>query len=137
MPGADGQIIDEQRLGDIAIGPPLVEKKDGVRPAGDAMLLQPISGDLHQDRPILRAEEIAVRFSPSDWKGSENHLTEISGIESRPWITAWARARPVDDQVMLRISPKPCTAAFAEKGFDRDVADYVIDTASATSPIDP
>src|SRR5208337_3369267 len=44
------------------VGPTLVEQKNGVRPASNAMLLQPIPGDLHQVGPTRRAEEIAVRF---------------------------------------------------------------------------
>src|SRR5208282_3983494 len=86
-PGADGRIVDEQRLGDIGVGPAAVEQKDGVRPAGDAMLLQSIPGDLHQDGPIRRAEEIAVRLHPAtgiDPGDSVKRFSEVRGFPLYP-----------------------------------------------------
>ena len=61
-PGTHGRIIEEQRFGDLGVGPPLVEQKDGVRPAHDAMLLQPVLHDLHQVGPVRCTEEITVRL---------------------------------------------------------------------------
>src|SRR5208282_1835213 len=43
-------------------GPAPVEQQNGVRPAGDAILLQPILGDRHKVDPIRCAEEITVRL---------------------------------------------------------------------------
>src|SRR5271165_6967630 len=37
-----------------------VEQQNGVRPAGDAILLQPVPGDRHKVGPIRCTEEIAV-----------------------------------------------------------------------------
>ena len=60
--GADGGVVDVERLGDLGEGPALVEQQHRVRPAGDAMLLQPVPGDLHQVGPVRCTEETTVHL---------------------------------------------------------------------------
>ena len=81
-PDADGRVVEEQRFGDLGVGPALVEQKDGIRPADDAMLLQPVPDDLHQVGPIRCAEEIAIRL---------HQATGIDPAEFGQTIFGWAR----------------------------------------------
>jgi len=59
-PDADGRIVDEKDTGDFLEAHSTVEQQNGVRPAGDAILLQPVPGDRHKVGPIRCTEEIAV-----------------------------------------------------------------------------
>ncbi len=82
-PGANGRIVDEKNACDVLKLHATIKEKDGVRPAGDAMLLQPVPGDLHQDRPIRRAEEIAARFHQAigiDPADSVKRFSEVRGF---------------------------------------------------------
>jgi hypothetical protein len=82
-PRTDGRIVDEENLRHLLEPHAPVEQDQGVRPAGDAMLLQPVPGDLHQIGPIRRAEEIAVRFHPItgiDPVDSVKRFSEVRGF---------------------------------------------------------
>src|SRR5208283_1028756 len=82
-PDADGRIVDEQRLGNRGEGPASVEQQNGVRPAGDAILLQPVPGDRHKVGPIRCTEEIAVR------------LHQASGIDPADSVKRFPKERGI------------------------------------------
>ena len=77
-PDADGRIVNEKDLRHFLELHATIKEKNGVRPAGDAMFLQPVPGDLHQVGPIRRAEEIAVRLHP---------MTGIDPGDSVKWFS--------------------------------------------------
>src|SRR5208283_5802753 len=93
-PGADGRIVDEKDAGDFLELHTTIKEKNGVRPAGDAMLLQPIPGDLHQVGPIRRAEEIAVRLHPMTGIDPGDSVKRFSEVRGIPLYIA-PRGRPV------------------------------------------
>src|SRR5271165_188489 len=109
-PVADGRIVDEQRLGDLGVGPTLVEQKNGVRPASDAMLLQPIPGDLHQVGPIRRAEEIAVRFHQATGIDPADSVKRFFGC---PRIPAISRRRLAVRQCELATDARRGSSAWS------------------------
>src|SRR5208337_4277587 len=82
-PDADGRIVDEQRLGNRGEGPASVEQQNGVRPAGDAILLQPVPGNRHKVGPIRCTEEIAVR------------LHQASGIDPADSVKRFPKERGI------------------------------------------
>ncbi len=53
MPVANRIVIQQQGLRDTLAAPALVEKDNGVRSAGDAMLLEPVSGDPDQSSTVV------------------------------------------------------------------------------------
>src|SRR5208283_3812580 len=59
-PTADGRIVDVESLRHIIEPHAIVEQENGVRPAGNAMLLQPVLGDRHKVGSIRCVEEITV-----------------------------------------------------------------------------
>src|SRR5271165_286308 len=61
-----------------------IKQDHRVRPAGDAMLLQPIPGDLHQDGPIRRAEEIAIRHHPMTGIDPDDSVKQFSEVRGFP-----------------------------------------------------
>jgi len=69
-PSTNGRIVEEQRFGDFGVGPSPVQQKDGIRPADDAMFLQPVLDDLRQVGPIRCAEGNCDSSSPDDWNRS-------------------------------------------------------------------
>jgi hypothetical protein len=82
-PDADGRIVNEKDLRHFLELHATIKQDQRVRPAGDAMLLQPIPGDLHQDGPIRRAEEIAIRHHPMtgiDPDDSVKQFSEVRGF---------------------------------------------------------
>src|SRR5208337_2451034 len=64
-----------------------IKEKNGVRPAGDAMLLQPIPGDLHQVGSIRRAEKIAVRFHQATGIDPADSVKRFFGCPRIPAIS--------------------------------------------------
>src|SRR5208337_4189566 len=82
-PDADGRIVDEQRLGNRGEGPASVEQQNGVRPAGAAILLQPVPGNRHKVGPIRCTEEIAVR------------LHQASGIDPADSVKRFPKERGI------------------------------------------
>ena len=92
-PDADGRVVDEQRLGNLGEGPAPVEQQNGVRPAGDAILLQPVPGDRHEVGPIRCTEEITVRLhqaTGNDPLDSVKQFSEGRGVTlyRKKWVTA-------------------------------------------------
>ncbi len=91
-PGTHGRIVEEQRFGDLGVGPPLVEQKDGVRPAHDAMLLQPVPHDLHQVGTVRCTEEITVRLHQATGIDPADLVKRFFGCPRNPAISIMALA---------------------------------------------
>lgn len=53
-PCPHGGVIDEEDFGHLLEAHAPVEQNQRVRPAGDAMLFQPVPGGLHQVGPVRR-----------------------------------------------------------------------------------
>ena len=83
-PDADGQIVNEKDLRHFLELHATIKQDQRVRPAGDAMLLQPIPGDLHQDGPIRRAEEIAIRHHPMTGIDPDDSVKQFSEVRGFP-----------------------------------------------------
>src|SRR5208337_4998062 len=65
MPVADRVVVQQQSRRDTLTGPALVEKDDGVRPAGHAMLRKSIPRKPGQGSPVLSRQKTAANHSPS------------------------------------------------------------------------
>ena len=83
-PDADGRIVNEKDLRHFLELHATIKQDQRVRPAGDAMLLQPIPGDLHQDGPIRRAEEIAIRHHPMIGIDPDDSVKQFSEVRGCP-----------------------------------------------------
>ena len=65
MPVADRVVVQQQSRRDTLAAPALVEKDDGVRPAGDAMLRKSIPRKPGQGSSVLSRQKTATNHTPS------------------------------------------------------------------------
>ena len=98
-PGADGGVVDVERLGDLGEGPALVEQQHRVRPAGDAMLLQPVPGDLHQVGPVRCTEETTVHLHQATGIDPADSVKRFSDVRGIPLYFSWRQAAFAQEQM--------------------------------------
>jgi len=103
-PCPHGGVVDEKNLRHLLKPHALVEEEHRVRPAGDAMLLQLVPGDLHQVGPIRRTEEIAARLHQTTGIDPADSVKRFSEERGIPLISV--KAYVVQCPTVVCLSPR-------------------------------